>query len=250
MDTGLEMKTLIFLCGYDDFYFRLAEMTAHTIRLSGYMQDIVIFTIDERSSKYTKCINIDAHPDAAMIRVDGFKSFHKKVCTAFGHKEYSQPYDYFMIKTLPGTFINKNDYDFILYMDSDMLVHSSLDPIFQKKTVVSDHNSRKAIKDVKGLAKYFTPTEKQTASKLCGIGGGSFGVPKTHYRFYDDYRKYYLQYVNEIPHDQPVLSFTMVKHADDYTVEKLPNRAHWIHYWGYRKQQMITDYNAKYLNRI
>lgn len=241
------MKTLVMLCGYDDFYFKLANMTAHTIRLSGYVQDIVIFTIDERKSEYATCLNLASHPDSDLIitpKKGGF--FHRKLCTAFGHEAYNKKYDFFMIKTLPGSFIKKEDYDFILYMDSDMLVHSPLDKIFTYNSVVSDYNARIAYKDLKDIAKHLSPHEVEIAKKITGIGGGAFGVPSSHYRFFDDYRKIYLQYLNEIPHDQPALTMTMVRHYGDYQVDKLPNRAYWIHYWGGKKQQMIDDYNKKY----
>lgn len=247
----MDMKTLIFLCGYDDFYFKLANMTAHTIRLSGYKQDIVIFTVDDRKSDYARCINLATHKESNLIitqKQGGF--FHRKLCKEFGHKPYDKQYDFFVIKTLPGSIIKKENYDFILYMDSDMLVHSSLDKIFTYKTVVSDFNSKNAYKDLKGLSKHLTSQEESVARSLSGIGGGGFGIPSSHYRWFDDYRKIYLQYINEIPHDQPALTMTMIRHYNDYKVEKLPNRAYWIHYWGYRKAQMIKDYDAKYANCI
>lgn len=238
------------LCGYDDFYYKLANMTAHTIRLSGYTQDIVIFTIDERKSNYAKCINLAAHPESNLIithKQGGF--FHRKLCEDFGHKPYNKPYDFFVIKTLPGSIIKKEDYDFILYMDSDMLVHSPLDKIFSYKTVVSDYNGQNAYDGLKGLSKYLSPDEKNIANNLLGIGGGAFGVPSSHYRFYDDYRTIYLQYINEILHDQPAMTMTMIRHYNDYKVDKLPNRAFWIHYWGRRKDRMLKDYALKYENR-
>ena len=244
------MRTLIFLCGYDDFYFKLANMTAHTIRLSGYVQDIVIFTIDDRKSDYARCINLATNPESNLIvtpKQGGF--FHRKLCKQFGYKPYNKPYDFFIIKTLPGSIIKKEDYDFILYMDSDMLVHSSLNDIFAHKTVVSDYNGRSAHKDLQNLSKHLSPEEESVAVNLFGIGGGAFGVPSSHYRFFDDYRKIYLQYINEIPHDQPALTMTMVRHHNDYSVDKLPNRAFWIHYWGNKKEQMIKDYAAKYEGR-
>jgi|GEM_PF-5835589 len=241
------MKTLVFLCGYDDFYFRLANMTAHTIRLSGYEQDIVIFTIDERESKHATCVNLAAHPDSSLIETPKKgRFFHHRLCKEFGYSPYEQKYDFFIIKTLPGTIIAKDDYDFILYMDSDMLVHSPLDRIFAYKTVVSDYNSRSAYKDLKGLCKHLTPEEVAAASEMRGIGGGAFGVPASHFRFFDDYRANYLKFINEVPHDQATLTLTKIRMRNEYSVEQLPNRAYWIHYWGHRKAQMIADYEAKY----
>lgn len=225
-------------------------MAAHTIRLSGYTQDIVIFTIDDRKSNYAICLNLATHSESNLIITPKQGAFfHAKLCEPFGHSKYKKQYDYFMIKTLPGSIIKKEDYDFILYMDSDMLVHSPLDNIFAYKTIVSDYNSKNAFRDIKGLTKHLLPEEVIVAKNLTGIGGGAFGVPSSHYRFYDDYRKIYLQYINEIPHDQPALTMTMIRYYGDYKVEKLPNRAYWIHYWGYRKEQMVTEYNKTYAGR-
>jgi len=221
-------------------------MAAHSIRVSGYTDDIIIFTIDDRSSPYAECLNIDAHPDSELIRVSGFKSFHRKLCVSFGYDAYKRPYDYFMIKTLPGSFVSKARYDFILYLDSDMLVHAPLDTIFKSKSIVTGYNSRTALKDVKILEKYFSPEERALAQKLNGIGGGVVGVPSHCYSFYEDYRDCYLRFIEEIPHDQPALSFTRVRFAGKYEFETLRRTGYWVHYWGYRKQKMIEDYQAKF----
>ncbi|MEM3000646.1 MAG: hypothetical protein QXU32_00520 [Nitrososphaerales archaeon] len=244
------MKKLIFLCGYGEFYFKLANMTAHTIRLSGYTDDIIIFTIHDATSPFATCINLATHPESQLIITPkNSKFFHAHLCEQFGYEPYNSKYDFFIIKTLPGNIIDKSKYDFILYMDSDMLVHSPLDKIFTYDTVVSDYCGRSAWIDMKRLRKYLTPEEISIAKSIPGFSGGACGVPSKHYKFYDDYRKYYLQYINEIPHDQPALSFTSVKHHKQYNVQPLPRKAYWIHYWGNRKSSMIRDYMEKYAHR-
>lgn len=243
------MRTLTFLCGYGDFYFKLANMTAHTIRLTGHKQDIVIFTTSDKKTPYARCINLATHPESNLIITPKKRYFHHKIPKQFGHKAYDEPYDYFIIKTLPGTIINRKDYDFILFLDSDMLIHSPMDPVFKHKTVVSGYNGRSAYKDVKSLRKYLTPKEIELAKRIPGIGGGLFGVPSNQYSFFDDFREVYLKYIHEIPHDQPALSFTQIRHYDKYTPAQLPNKMFWAHYWGNRKQAMLDDYQREYANR-
>jgi hypothetical protein len=242
------MKRLIFVCGYDDFYFGLANLTAHTIRESGYEDDLVIFTIEEKTSPYATCLNLAAHPEAHLIRLQQGAFFHKNLCTGFGFAEYAHPFDYFIIKTLPGTIVDRSRYDFILYMDSDILVHpgQSLDEIFQYEVPVSDYNDRDALRDVKGLRKHLTRAERDLARRLRGFGGGAFGVPRRHYGFFERYREYYLRYLPEIPHDQPVLSFVKVRHHEEFPFQQWPNRKFFRHYWGGKKQMMIQAYTSRF----
>lgn len=162
------MRQLVFLCGYDDFYFGLATMTARTIRDGGYRGDIVIFTVDNKRTHYGDCINVAAHKDVDSLRIEGTSYFHRSLCTAFGYEQYSQPFDYFVIKSLPGAFVDVWKYDFVLYMDSDMLVHPNTDVsnISGSSVPLSDYNSRDALRDVKTLHKYFTPTEREVARRI------------------------------------------------------------------------------------
>lgn len=242
------MNRLIFLCGYDEFYYGLANMTARTIRESGYDDDLIIFTIEDKRSPYGTCVNLATHPESHLIRIDRGAFFHKRLCTQFGYSPYADPFDYFIIKTLPGTIVEKQRYDFILYMDSDILVHprQSLDEIFLNQRPISDFNSRSALRDVKGLQTYLSPEEAIRAQALRGIGGGAFGIPRAHFGFFDLYREYYLRYLEEIPHDQPVLSFVKVRHFAEHPFEQWPNRKYFRHYWGGRKQEMIDDYVNRY----
>ena len=224
-------------------------MTARTIRDSGYSGDLVIFTIDDRVSEFGRCINLASHPESHLIRTPKVGSFfHSGLCARFGYKSYCSPFDFFIIKTLPGNIIDKGDYDFILYMDSDMLVHSSLDEIFGYDTLVGDFNGRCAFRDVKGLSKYFSPEEVVLAKSRCGLGGGAFGVPSRLFDFFDRYREVYLRYINEVPHDQPCLSFTMIRYLGRFGYTRLENRRFWRHYWGSSgsKKLMIKDFNEKY----
>jgi hypothetical protein len=242
------MKRLIFLCGYDEFYFGLATMTARTIRESGYDDDLIIFTIQDKTSPYGICLNLASHPESHLVQPKGWKYFHRSLCTAFGHDSYSSPHDYFMIKTLPGSIVDRNQYDFILYMDSDILVHAgqSLDEIFRYREPVSDFNSRAALRDVKGLRKHLSPEEAEAARKMRGIGGGSFGIPRTHFAFFDVYRENYLRYLSEIPHDQPVLSFVKIRHRKEYPFAQWENRKFFRHYWGKQKREMMGDFIKRY----
>lgn len=242
------LKRLIFLCGYDEFYYGLANMTARTIRDAGYRDDVIIFTIDDRTSPYAECVNLATHPQSNLIRLSRGAFFHKRLCTEFGYRPYENPCDYFIIKTLPGTIVNRERYDFILYMDSDILVHPrhSLDEIFLSDRPISDFNSRAALRDVKGLKTQLSPKELELAGRLRGIGGGAFGIPRRHFGFFDLYRDYYLRFLEEIPHDQPVLSFVKVRHHHEHPFEQWPNRKYFRHYWGKQKQQMIDDYARRY----
>jgi len=242
------MNRLIFLCGYDDFYYGLASMTARTIRDSGYDDELIIFTIEDKHSPYGTCVNLATHPQTELIRLKKGAFFHKRLCTKFGYPQYAHPCDYFIIKTLPGMIVDRNRYDFILYMDSDILVHprQSLDDIFQSPGPISDFNSRPAIRDVKGLRAYFTEAEARAATELRGIGGGAFGIPRAHFGFFDLYREYYLRYLEEIPHDQPVLSFVKVRYYARHPFEQWPNRKYFRHYWGDRKKEMLEDYAKRY----
>lgn len=242
------MNRLVFLCGYDEFYFGLANMTARTVRDGGYDGDLVIFTIADKSSPYAACVNLATHAESHLIRLNGGAFFHKFLCTKFGYERYASEYDYFIIKTLPGSIVDKNRYDFILYMDSDILVHPrpGLDDIFCSPVPISDYNSRLAVRDVKGLRRYFTSDEAEAAARLRGIGGGAFGIPRAHYAFFDRYREYYLRFLAEVPHDQPVLSFVKVRHYDIFPFQQWPNRKYFRHYWGPRKREMIDDYRRRY----
>lgn len=247
-EKGGFMNRLIFLCGYDEFYYGLANMTARTIRDSGYDGDLVIFTISDKSSRYGTCVNLATHSQSALVKPGAWGAFHNRLCTAFGFPKYSQPFDYFIIKTLPGTIVERDRYDFILYMDSDILVHTdkSLDGIFAHRVPISDFNSRAALKDVKVLEKYFTNEERVIARELRGIGGGAFGIPRAHYSFFDLYRQYYQEYVSEVPHDQPVLSFVKVRHHIEHPFDQWSNRYYFRHYWGNKKKEMIDDYTRRY----
>ena len=87
----MQMRTLIFLCGLDAFYFRLANMAAHTVRLAGYKGEMVIFTIDQRSSPYARCINLAAHPQTALVRTQKTgRCFHATICREFGYAPYQE----------------------------------------------------------------------------------------------------------------------------------------------------------------
>ena len=155
--------------------------------------------------------------------------------------------DLFLIKTLPGTIVDRQAYDFILYLDSDMLVHAPLESIFAHRTVVADFNGRKALRDVKRLAKHFTAEERvaRGESQWRGRRGASASRPIAT-RFYERYRETYLKHLHEIPHDQPALSFAAIRYHAEFPVATLPNRAYWRHYWGYRKRELLADYEAKY----
>ena len=221
-----QMRTLIFLCGFDPFYFRLANMAAHTVRLAGYKGDMVIFTIDERSSPYARCINLAAHPQTALVRTQKTgRCFHATLCREFGYAPYRSEIDLFLIKTLPGTIVDRQAYDFILYLDSDMLVHAPLESIFEHRTVVADFNGRKALRDVKRLAKFFTAEERALAASRNGVGGGAVGVPSDCYGFYELYRATYL----EAPPRDPARPTGADLYRDppprEFPVASLPNRA-------------------------
>ncbi|MBN8627380.1 MAG: hypothetical protein J0M17_18030 [Planctomycetes bacterium] len=223
-------------------------MTARTVRDSGYQDTIVIFTITDKESPYATCINLSTHPDASLIQLPRSKFFHRTLCTPFGYPAYSSTLDYFIIKTLPGRFIDKSDYDFILYLDSDILVHpgQSLDEIFDSCTPIADFNSRPALQDIKQLRRHLTQAEALFAATIPGIGGGAFGIPRGHYGFFELYRECYLAYLAEIPHDQPVLSFVKIRYHRRHPFAQWPNRKYFRHYWGNRKQQMIKDYERRY----
>jgi len=237
------MRTLIFTCGYEDCYFQFANWFAHTVRHYGYEGDLIIFSTQDRESPHAEVINVATHPDAQLLRTPQGRYYNSRIPRQFGYEYYKKPWDFFMIKTLPGTFIDRDQYDFILYCDSDILARKSFNPIFHHQTVVVGYNAWPVYRNLKRLVGLLQPEEVEAAKRLPGSGGGVVGVPRSMYDFYETYRQTYLETLRQTPHDQPALSLTLFRHRDRFKPVQL-ERSYLDHYWGQagRKMRMHKAY--------
>lgn len=248
-------RHLIFTVGFEDLYFKLADMMCRTIRDAGnFKDDLVIFTTQDVTSKWAECINVTKHPDGHLLKTNRGGYFHANLLPRVDHtlKAYDLPYDYFMIKTLPGSFIDRDKYDVIYYFDSDMLIVSPLDGIFVTRSrqgvehIVSGFHGHTAAREMHSATRLLTPEQMQTAINVNAIGGGVVGVPRAHYGFYEKFRENYLTLLKEANHDMPALSLTLIQGG--YPHINLPRTKYWLHFWGKagRKRQMIATYEKKY----
>lgn len=237
------MNTLVYTCGYGENFFRYAKMLMHTIRFYNYQGDCLIFTNVDGQCKDSRVINVDQHPDKDLMKSGRRMTFHSGVA---GFDISKFPYDYFSCKYLPGSFVCREDYDFILYLDSDILLTNNIDSIFNYKCVVGDYGPNLYF-NLKGLKKYFLPQEVMTFNNIVSVGGGAVGVPRSMYSFYEDYRDTYLKYINEIPHDQPALAMCLYQNRKKYQGKPLPHNAYWKHYWGsWQKKNMMLDFQRRF----
>jgi hypothetical protein len=232
-------KTLVFTCGYGSKYFQLAEMTMHTLRKSGYSGDAIMFTDQKEKGKHCDIINITTHPDRELMSSGKYMMFHRHI----GKIASDFPYDYFTCKYLPGNFVDKNKYDFILYVDSDILFHRSIDEIVEQKNIVTDYHKWNVFDNLKDLKKYLTESEIAIAKKMPSFSGAAIGVPKEHFDFYNMYQEYYLTYIREIPHDQPALNLCLFQNYNLFNPQRARRKRYWLHYWGARKQAMVARYH-------
>jgi hypothetical protein len=247
-------KHLIFTVGFENLYFMLADMMCHTIRDTGkYQGDLIIFTTQNVTSPWAETINVAEHPDAELLRTGRREYFHSKLLPRVDSslKPYGLPYDYFMIKALPGTFVKRDQYDVIYYFDSDMLITGPLEEIFATCTggtehIMSGFHGHSAARQMRHARKLLTPEQLEYARKVSAVGGGVVGVPRAHYRFYDHFGRNYLKLLRETRHDMPALSLTMIEGA--YPHANLPRRKFWRHFWGSerKKKRMIASYQKMY----
>jgi hypothetical protein len=243
-------KHLIFTVGFEDLYFKLANMMCRTIRDAGqYQGDLIIFTTQPRTSPYASCINVTEHPDGDLLKTGRGGYFHQEILPHVDPKlkPYRLPYDYFMIKTLPGNFIDRSKYDVIYYFDSDMLIVSSLWRIFRTaEHIVSGFHGHTAAREMHSATRLLTPEELVLAKSSRAIGGGVVGVPKACFGFYEEFRKNYLMLLKETKHDMPALSLTLIK--GKYRHVNLPAKRYWLHFWGSggRKLNMLKKYDEIY----
>lgn len=234
-------KTLIYTVGYGDTFFRLAMMCMRTLRDVGYKGDAVLFSDREFQSDYCRVINVDTLPDKQALISGKPMHFHRRI-----GKNGGCPYDFFTIKYLPVSVINKSEYDFILYVDSDILFTADPTPIMQSDTVVAEYHGHSIFKNLKGIAKYVCPKDVDFAKTSKSWGGAAVGCPKSMYEFYGYYKKYYTGHLNEIPHDQPALNLCLLNNREAFKPKSLPNRKYWRHYWGNRKDEMEAEYNRRF----
>lgn len=245
---------LIFTVGFEDLYFKLANMMARTIRDAGkYTGDLVIFTTQDRSSPWATCINVAKHKDGDLLKTNKEAYFHNHLLPQVDPtlKRYDLPYDYFMIKSLPGSFIDRSKYDMIYYFDSDMLIIGNLDDIFKYDQAGVDHivsgfHGHTAAMEMHHLTNQVSPEQLERAKKVHACNGGVFGVPKSLYHFFDLYGKLYLENITTTRHDMPALSLAMIQ--GNYPHFNLKRFGYWLHFWGHagRKKKMIATYEKKY----
>jgi hypothetical protein len=241
---------LLFTCGFEPFYFQLANMFSHSCRDVGYQDDLIIFSTQDEKSDYAQVVNVTKHPDNHLLKTGKECFFHRDIPVSFGYNKYEEPYDFFMIKTLPGNFVDKSKYDFILYFDPDCLIKENIDPLFNYNTIVTSYTSLSVFQGLKHCRKMITPEELEIAKTIKSAAGGSIGVPASMYDFYDEYRKNYIEFLR-FRHDQPALVYTLFKHRDkykptNYTHEML--KSIWAHYWGHagKKRKMIYEYQKRF----
>lgn len=252
------MKTLIFLPGFGDLFFNLSEMLSHTIRDIGYMGDIIIFSTHDFESKFADVINVDKHKDANLLITGKKYMFHRKIPNQVeeNYNIYKEKYDYFMIKTLPGDFIDKEYYDKIMYLDSDILVNKSLNEIFEIDNIAIEYHGWNTLKcfnksnrwyDAKESSSFLNKKLIDRGKILIGDGGPGFCIPRKYYDFFDDYRRNYLKFLHLTKHDAPSLAYTYMEN-ERYNPTVLKRRKYWMHYWGgcSGKIQMINDYKNRF----
>jgi hypothetical protein len=226
-------------------------MLAHTARDKGeYKGDIVIFTTSPFYSDYANIVNISEHPDKQLLKTEkkgGY--FHQHLLPELNPqlKEHKEIYDYFLIKALPGEFIKKEKYDFILYLDSDMLVTNNINDIFTRTTLTSDHHNHTVLDEFRRVPLLLNKEETEKARLLNAAGGGAIGVPINMYSFYSEFKTNYLRFLNSTQHDMPALAYTVLTHPE-YKHVNLPRHKYWDHFWGgmANKVRMCERYKKWY----
>jgi hypothetical protein len=154
---------------------------------------------------------------------------------------------FFSCKFAVGYFVDLEEYDFILYVDSDILFNGSdISEIFENKGVVCEFHNFSVKKNLKGLYSVLTDSEKLKSETIKSWSGACVGVPKGMYTFYNVYRDAYHNYLHKIPHDQPALNLAIFRNMEKYSPIRLENKKYWTHYWGgtghSRKSRMPIDY--------
>jgi len=236
------MKTLLYTCGYGDVYSVLAEMLMESLWYTGYHGDKLIFTDRDLKPDWSEVINVNNHTDRALLCTDKKMTFHQRV----GKVPRGFDLDYFTCKYLPGTFVDKEKYDFILYVDSDILFNPvDIDEIFLNKNIVTEYHGWKIFTNLKALQGVLSEDEIPQCKSIQSFSGAAIGVPKRHYDFYDKYRDIYLQTISMTPHDQPALNLCLFRNLNIYNPSRLENRKYWRHYWGKNKEPMFEEYRKR-----
>ena len=232
---------LLYTVGYGNVFFECGLMAMHTLRDVGYDGDAVLFSDRDYESEYCRVINVNTLEDRDNLKTDKIMSFHRKIG---GLEDYE--YDFFSIKYLPVSVIDKSQYDFILYVDSDILFKADPTEIFDEKCVITDAQGFSVWRTTKELRKYIDIKYDAIIRERGSWGGAAIGVPKEMYSFYDKYRDCYLKHLHEIPHDQPALNLCLFNNKDEYKPKALENKKYWLHYWGAQKKEMAEDYKKRF----
>jgi hypothetical protein len=81
-------KTLVYTCGYGDVYGEYAKMCMHTLRLSGYTGDALIFTDRDMISEHSECLNVNNHKNKEYLVSGKHMRFHRSVGLLTKHFKY------------------------------------------------------------------------------------------------------------------------------------------------------------------
>ncbi len=233
---------LIYTVGYGEKYLNCGLMAMHTLRDVGYKGDAVLFSDRDCQSDYCKVINVETLKDGNLLKTGKEMSFHRRI----GGLDNGFEYDFFSIKYLPVSVIDKSQYDFILYVDSDILFTANPSEILDEKTIITDAQGFSVWRTTKELRKYIDKKHDSVIRERGSWGGAAIGVPKEMYGFYDKYKDCYLEHLNEIPHDQPALNLCLFNNKNEYKPRALENKKYWIHYWGVQKKEMLEAYNKRF----
>jgi hypothetical protein len=196
---------------------------------------VLVFTNIDTNIDNCKTINVSKHPDRKLLE------FNKTEKLAWMKKRGLPKYDYFKLQYLPGNFVNKDQYDYIMFFDADVLFINPLDDVFEQENIATDFHNSNVFEKSRKLKEYLT--EPGLAQTFPALSSAVIGVPRHHYKFYELFKAYYLKHLNESPHDEDIFNLCMFENRHQFKATPMLEDKYWHHYWGYdNKDIMFTDY--------
>lgn len=238
------MKTLIYTVGYGDLYYRLACMMAHTARIHGYTDDILIFATQDKPSPYATVLNVETHPKGDLLKTGRDITFHNYVPASLGYEVNKAPYDYFLPKMILPEFVDLASYDRVMYLDSDILIPRPLDPvIWSHPGIVGGYTEHSSFKAMRKLRRMLSTEERIKAITHPTVGSACICIPREHYGFFKEYEDVYRKTISYVPHDAAAFVYTLYTKWDLYNPLMLP-RSQFHHFWGSggKKARMVQIY--------
>jgi hypothetical protein len=161
---------ICYLAVHDDRALRLCEMSYRTLRTAGFIGDVHIITDKPEALRiYDHAAHIHVVSEKEM-NVDRKSTAPLALCDARRldmrnprNKKMAEKFAICHAKTLLGTYIDIEDYDYVVYLDADILVQGSLSAF---EELLKKHNRSIIV----------------SQSRMCCLGGKPFFLSGTWFK--------------------------------------------------------------------